>query len=449
MRALRSAVAALRGAAQMALVPQRVAPAGAGAQAAAELARRLDQGCAGVRHAATAAGDEPGPAAPRGRGVPCTAADGEAAPLARRPRAPYPKRGEKTADGRPKPDERTVAYLVDLGWFKTKNDVVALLTRAKSRTDRYPFETAKPAADWLVATLGPEPVVKGLCPAARAVKTFPALLTRDTAMLQLKWDALMLPIEQGGVGCVLSEEQAHEAVCKFPQLLGLALDNLRSGWSMLTATEGGLGLTHDEARKSILLNPIVLLSDFEKFTKRVELVKTLGYADAHRMVLSQSRVLTYTDETVIEHADWWRQQTGLDHVKLITSMPLLLGAPSTTELQAKLDFLRRVVGMSDADLNNAPTLFTRSLPGRLRARYFYTLQKQKLARFRAINTLMGMKDSLFLAMIQGRPSTTKELASDVEVKRYQKLSASPSFVAWRERQEARSTPVAHALSQTA
>ena len=138
MRALRSAATALRGAAGLALAPQLAKPAGAGAFAAAELARRLGQGCA-ARHAATAAGD-----ADSGRGPP-------------KRRAPNTgKRGEKTADGRPKPDERTVADLVRRGWFKSEAEAVARLTRGKSGHSRYAFETAEPAADWLEATLGPE-----------------------------------------------------------------------------------------------------------------------------------------------------------------------------------------------------------------------------------------------------------------------------------------------------
>ena len=439
--ALRPAPTQLRGAVRSVQALQRAAPASRGSQGAGGRAR-LDQGCAARLSAAAAEGEpgpaapQPGPVAPRGRGKACKTADGEAEPLPRKAFARTPgKRGEKTADGKPKPDERTVAYLVDLGWFKSEEEVVALLTRAKSGHHRFPFETAEPAADWLDATLGPEPVVRGLSPAARAVKTHLRLLTRDTATLQRNWDALMLPIEQGGVGCMLTQEEASEAFLKHPPILNYTVDNVRSGWSMLTATEGGLGLTHDEARKCILRNPQVLTSDFEKFTKRVELLLSLGYADAHRMVLAESRVLNFKDETVIEHAVWW-QQTRLDHVKVITSQPTLLGAPTTTELHAKLDFLRRVVGMSDADLNNAASLLACSLPGRLRARFFYALQKQKLARFGAISTMMQVKDSVFLAMMQGRSSMTKELASDVEVKRYQKLVASPSFVAWRERREA-------------
>ena len=47
------------------------------------------------------------------------------------------------------PDERTVADLVRRGWFESEEDAEALLTRKKSRKERFPYETAKPAADWL------------------------------------------------------------------------------------------------------------------------------------------------------------------------------------------------------------------------------------------------------------------------------------------------------------
>jgi hypothetical protein len=127
------------------------------------------------------------------------------------------KRGEKTADGRPKPDERTVADLVRRGWFVSEEAAVALLGTASSRSrSRFPFETAEPAADWLEATLGPEPVKDGLCPAAKAVKRDPSLLARDAATLQRKWDALTLSAERGGVGIAFSTEQARGAVRKFP-----------------------------------------------------------------------------------------------------------------------------------------------------------------------------------------------------------------------------------------
>ena len=150
--------------------------------------------------------------------------------------------GEKTADGKPEPDERTVADLVRRGWFESEDDAVALLTRGKTGHNRFAFETAKPAADWLDATLGLEPLKGGVLPAAKTVKGFPALLLFDAATLLRKWDALMLTVEQGGVGVAFSLEQAREAVLKNPRILSFATDKVQRGWLMLTATEGGLGL---------------------------------------------------------------------------------------------------------------------------------------------------------------------------------------------------------------
>jgi hypothetical protein len=168
--------------------------------------------------------------------------------------------------------------------------------------------------------------------------------------------------------------------------------------------------------------------------RRVELLKSLGYPKAYEMVLKQSRVLNYKEETVRESVAWWKQ-TGLDHVKLVTTLPTLLGGVSVVDLQAKLDFLR-LTGMSTTELNKAGVLFALSLDDRLRARYFFALLKGRLARFTSMNTMMQKKDSVFLAMLQGRSSKTNELASELEVARYDKLVKSAKFVAWRERQEA-------------
>ena len=415
MSGLRGAAALLRIAAGLTLMSHHATPAGAGAQAAAELARRLGQGWA-ARHATTAAGPEPG------RGP----------PQKRAPRVG--KRGEKTADGRPKPDERTVTDLVRRGWFVSEEEAVALLTRRKSGHHRFPFETAEPTADWLEATLGPEPVKDGLCPAAMAVKRHPNVLYRDADTLQRKWDALTLSTERGGVGIALSTEQARVAICKQPQLLGYSVEAYKTGWSMLTDEKDGMSLPLEEARDCILRAPHILLCDNDQVVRRVALLKSLGYEEAHRMVLKQPLLLMYKDETVKETAAWWKQ-SGLDHVKIVTTQPTLLGGVSVKELQARLDFLRHVPGMSEEDLNKAASLFTFSLDGRLRPRYFYALLRHRLARFGSMNTMMQVTDATFLAMVQGRPKTDR--ASKEEVACYQKLVTSAGFVAWRERQEAR------------
>ena len=417
--------------------------------------RRTARLVTGTASSASADGPPLGPAPPRRRGRGSATVGGEAEqaeslarrrragnagepawaePLVRKRRAP--KVGvlnEKTADGKPKPDERTVADLVRRGWFESEEAAVALLTRAKSRKERFPFETAGRAADWLEATLGPEPMKDGLCPAVKAVKGYPELLCQDAAALQRKWDVLTLSPERGGVGIALSTEQACKAVCKQPHLLGFSVETYKAGWSMLLSIDG-LDQTPEEARECIVRDPQVLLKDNDNIMLRVVLLKSLGYADARNMVLTNSRVLSYQEETVRGHAAWW-MQTGLDHVKLVTAYPTLLGVVSVEELQAKLDFLRRVAGMSIEELNKSGPLLAYSLDNRLRARYFYALQKHRLARFGTINTMMKETDATVLAMMQGE--TAKDRASKAEVARYQKLVASAGFVAWRKRQEAR------------
>jgi hypothetical protein len=121
-------------------------------------------------------------------------------------------------------------------------------------------------------------------------------------------------------------------------------------------------------------------------------------------------------------------------VKILTANPNRLGAPTTAALQANLDFLRCVAGMSTADLNNAGSLIHRSLNDRLRARYFYALLKGRLTRFTSKSTLMAVTDATFLAMLQGQSS--KGRASELEVALYREQVASPEFVVWREEQEA-------------
>jgi hypothetical protein len=198
-------------------------------------------------------------------------------------------------------------------------------------------------------------------------------------------------------------------------------------------TERGLCQTVEEARECIPRNPRVLLRDNNDVVLRVALLESLGYADARAMVLASPDVLNYKEETVKAHAAWW-QQTGLDHVKLVTIQPTLLGGVSVKELQAKLDFLSHVAGMSKEDLNKAPLLFACSLDGRLRARYFYALQKKRLTQFTSTHTMMKVTDAAFLAMVQG--GTTRDRTSEAEVARYRKLVTSAKFAAWRERQEA-------------
>jgi hypothetical protein len=345
------------------------------------------------------------------------------------------KTGEKTADGKPKPDERTVADLVRRGWFESEQAAVALLTRKKTGVTRFAFETAKLAADWLEATLGRVPLKGGLLPAAKAVKAFPELLYQDAAALQRKWDALTLPAEQGGVGIAFSEEQAREVFLKHPQVLSYATDTLKRGWSMLTATEGGLGLSPDEARSCILRMPAVLRFDHDAVVRRVELLKSLGYPKAYEMVLKASAVLHYKEETIREHAAWWKQ-TGLDHLKIVETHPDLLGSSSTMELQEKLSFLRDVAGLNKDDLNHAAPFLSYSLDKTLRPRFFYACKHGALERNK-LSSLTFCSVALYLRKVHQLDAP----ASEDEVDLFKETIASADFLAWAAQQEeARARP---------
>jgi hypothetical protein len=384
---------------------------------------------------AQGAQSQPEAAPPRRRGLPRKVVAGDEAsqakPQKRRQRAPrVGELGEKTVDGKPKPDERTVEDLVRRGWFESEDEVLQVLGKASKRSgSRFPYETAEPAADWLEATLGLEQLKGGLLPAAKAVKAFPELLYRDAATLQRKWDALTLPAEQAGVGIAFSQEQAREAVRKYPQVLIFALDTLKRGWSMLTATEGGLGLLPEEARSCILRSPAVLRFDHDAVVRRVELLKSLGYPKAYKMVLKEPRVLSYTEECVRERDAWWKQ-SGLDHVKIVEAHPTLLGGSSTMELQEKLSFLRDVAGLSTDDLNLAAPILAYSLDKKLRPRFFYAWKHGALERNK-LSSLTFCSDALYLRKVHQLDAP----ASEDEVDLFKEMIASADFLAWAAQQE--------------
>jgi hypothetical protein len=165
---------------------------------------------------------------------------------------------------------------------------------------------------------------------------------------------------------------------------------------MLTDEKDGMGLPHEEARECILRVPAVLMYDNDDVIRRVALLKSLGYEEAGAMVLKQPSILNFKEETVKETAAWWNQ-TGLDHVKLVTAHPNLLGVCSVEELQAKLDFLSRVAKLSVADLNSGGSLFAANLDT-LRSRFFYALKHGALERYK-LSTLIFCSDARFLRFV--------------------------------------------------
>ena len=123
---------------------------------------------------------------------------------------------EKTASGRPKPDVRTVARLVELGWWATAEAAEAALTKRKVGS-RFAYETAGPAIDWLIETLGEGKHRSGRSCAAQAVFKWPRVLVYSTSSLQAGWEMVVHSREAGGLG--LSLEVARWRVASHPQVL--------------------------------------------------------------------------------------------------------------------------------------------------------------------------------------------------------------------------------------
>jgi hypothetical protein len=285
--------------------------------------------------------------------------------------------------------------LVRRGWFESEQAVVAVLTKHESQTERYPYETAGPAADWFAARLAAVPAKDGVCAAARAIRRFPRLLTLMVETLQRGWDTLLRPQADGGLGCM--PERAARHVCAQPQVLGFTPEHV---------------------------------------LKTVAAVEACGVADGLKAVMQQPILLGFAASTLQERAAWWRQ-TGLDYKKILSAQPALLERSSKLShkhLQAKLDFFRDVARMTVDALNKAPALFSLSLDGRFRPRFFYALRNGTADRY-SMGTLMNPADPIFVAYALGR-NGLRSPASAAEVASYKETVASAEFIAWREREEA-------------
>jgi hypothetical protein len=304
--------------------------------------------------------------------------------------APVRVHGETTADGMPKPDERTVADLVRRGWFASEAAAVAVLTRRKSTTSRYPFESAGPAADWLEEKLACVPAKDGVSAVARAITNKPELLVRSVERLQRGWDMLLSPI-----------------------------------------ADGGLGYTPDRAASRVATHAALLNFTRTHVAKIAAVLEACGIAVGTKAIAAYPVLLNLKEETLLDHAAWWRQ-TGLDYKKILTAHPVLLclrSDESRNYVQEKLDFLRDVAGMSVDELNKAGVLFCLSLVDRLRPRFFYARLLGN-AYTCSMATLLGEVEASYLALAHGRINGRVNRASAAELERYKRRIESPRFAAW-------------------
>ena len=295
--------------------------------------------------------------------------------------------GEKTASGRPKPDERTVARLLELGWWATPEEAEAALTRNKV-TNRFAYETAGPAIDWLLETLGEGKHRSGRSCAAQAVWQFPQILTLSTNLLQAGWEMVVQPRDTGGLG--LPVEVARRQVASYPQVLGFSKELVET---------------------------------------RISFLETLGVPDGRAAVAQHFQFLGSSEIRLRNGAEWLRAQ-GLDVVRMVSAHPDLLWR-SPEGLLPKLDFMHTVVGLDTSEI--ASPFLTYSLEDRMRPRFFYALQRGVEQRY-TFGSLVIPSDVNFLKMANSLAKGTHATAADVVA--YRAHIATPAFRAYMDEQEA-------------
>ena len=303
-------------------------------------------------------------------------------------------RGAKTADGRPAPDPRTVAHLVESGIFATPAAALAALAVSFRR---YPYDTARPVIDWLKETFPARSGAtsrSGLAGAARMIQRRPPLLSSTLPPMRARWDALLAPRAAGGLGLPLAT--ALKRIEGFPHLLNYPTD---------------------------------------KVLARVELIESLGSADATATLAKAPSLTGMSAETLSANAAWLKEQ-GLDLQFAFAQAPALFYL-ARDNLAPKFEFLRSVVHLSPADINFDPTVLGRSLEARLRPRFFfsYYFGAHDLMRF---TSLVIKPDAHALEFVRERALLRQDeaAAADWSLPWYQGLLASDAFRAWAAETEA-------------
>ena len=290
--------------------------------------------------------------------------------------------GEKTASGRPKPDVRTVARLVELGWWSTAEAAEAMLTRTKTDS-RFAFDTAGPVIDWLLTVLGDEKLSSGRCLAANAIQLHPLLLALRVGTLQQGWELVTLAREAGGLG--LSEEVAGRRVAGFPHVLVFSKEHVQ---------------------------------------KRAAILQALGVPDGYAVLAREFRLLGFSENTLRSKAMWLRSH-GLDLNRILSTNPAPL-VSSVQALSPRLDFMLNVVCL---DVRQIPSRFLVAGMDSMRPRFFYALQRG--ASHYAFSTLVQCSDAKYLKMIHclEKPASVSAIAA------YKAHTTSPAFRAYMDEQE--------------
>ena len=212
---------------------------------------------------------------------------------------------------------------------------------------------------------------------------------------------------------------------------------MRARWAALLAPRnaGGLGLKLSTALKRVESYPHLLTIPTDTLLSKVELIESLGSADATATLAKAPSLTGMSVETLSANVAWLKEQ-GLDLQFTFAQAPALFYMARDT-LAPKLDFLRGVVHLSAEDINFDPTVLGRSLEGRLRPRFFFAryFGAHDLMRF---TSLVIKPDAHALEFVRKRVLLRHDeaAAADWSLPWYQGLLASDAFRAWAAETEA-------------
>jgi hypothetical protein len=316
-------------------------------------------------------------------------------------------RGETTADGRPKPDERTVAELARRRWCSDAAQAEQLLARLRNST-RFPYPTALGVIDWLCQTLpGDEEAV----------------------------------FEDGR-----SDSVAARAFRRHPQLLAFSADTLAARWASLLRprAQGGLGLDLEAARKRVAAAPKLLNFLPQTLLARAELLQHLGARDGVNELCRHPDLASIGEPTLLAKVAWLQAQ-GLDPVIVLAKQVALLQLTPESMLP-KLRFLRSVVGLSDPQIAHVAPVLGYSLAARLRPRFLFALHYGADTKTDLLS-LMIFTDARFVSFVQrhAEPAALRAPAwgpaapappATWSAEWYRTVVEGPAFEEWADTQEA-------------
>ena len=324
--------------------------------------------------------------------------------------------GVRDENGLPILDPRTPVFLVEKGVKGGNRAAVESWLRSNGTKGghTWPFETVFAMWAWL------EEVSKGAgWPQTKKrngesvsivrylVELFPMLLWLDAATLQRKWALFQAPESEGGLG--LTPEQAAKLVSSFPQMFTLDIKNLR---------------------------------------ERVAFLRARGVVDVASCVPQFPPILGMAETTILGRMEVLSDH-GLDAVDMLQSFPQFLGF-SDEHMVEKLRFLLGTLRLPPSTLQRNKVLLGLGLDTRLRLRVALLLELGELppppsangknVKGRSLRTFLMMSSAQFMEHLVERGHPTIRTLAD-----YERAATPERLAAVKEWERKRLLEAAHLL----